>query len=296
MLADTQTTTDDDFGDGMDDLDADFGSESSEEEEEPAAPPPARFRRFSVSAESMTPSATDEKWEKVVIPKSDEHRARIAKAVAHNLLFRQLDEAQRKDVVDAMAEKIFGKDEVVIQQGAVGDFFYVVDDGELECYINKDGGQVKVAHYTAGGAFGELALMYNAPRAATVIARSRRTALWALDRVTFRKILMESTSRKRRMFESFLEEVPLLATLEPYERLKIADALESVVFEPGAVVVKQGDMGDDFYIIESGNASVVKVDKEGKSHEMPGLKKGDYFGGMYCKRRRCRAEASQTMY
>lgn len=137
---------------------------------------------------------------------------------------------------------------------------------------------VKVTDYGPNGSFGELALMYNAPRAATVISTQECT-LWALDRVTFRRILMENTSRKRRMYEEFLEEVTLLADLEPYERHKIADALDSVVYSDGDVVISQGDVGDAFYIIESGEAIVSQTDDNGVEHVMQSLKKGDYFGG-----------------
>lgn len=103
--------------------------------------------------------------------------------------------------------------------------------------------------------------MYNAPRAATVRATSD-AVVWALDRVTFRRILMETTNKKLKMYEEFLEEVPLLKSLEPYERHKIAEALESVTFEDGETVIKQGDVGENFYIIESGEARVVKVGAE----------------------------------
>jgi CRP-like cAMP-binding protein len=115
-----------------------------------------------------------------------------------------------------------------------------------------------VFNYEAGGSFGELALMYNAPRAATVRCTSS-AVLWALDRVTFRRILMENTSKKRRMYENFLEEVPLLVSLEAYERHKIADALESVTFNDGDVIIKQGDVGDAFYILETGECRVTQV-------------------------------------
>ncbi|KAJ3101297.1 hypothetical protein HDU97_001537 [Phlyctochytrium planicorne] len=256
--------------------------EDEEEEDHFTAPPPPptnynRGRRTSVSAESMAPS-TDANYERVVIPKSEEQRARIDASIRGNFLFRACDEEQYADVVAAMSEKKVVPGEEVIKQGGVGDFFYVVETGNLDVLVARNGqAPIKVTDYTAGGSFGELALMYNAPRAATVIATSD-CVLWALDRVTFRRILMENTSRKRRMYEAFLEEVPLIVSLEPYERHKIADALESVVFNDGDVVIRQGESGENFYIIESGEAIVTQTDAEGVEHVLPGLKKGDYFG------------------
>jgi cAMP-dependent protein kinase regulator len=90
---------------------------------------------------------------------------------------------------------------------------------------------------------------------------------------------MENTSRKRRMYESFLEEVPLLRSLESYERHKIADALESTYFEDGEEVVKEGDVGDNFYIVESGEAIAYKIAEDGSKQEVYRYEKGGYFGG-----------------
>ena len=73
----------------------------------------------------------------------------------------------------------------------------------------------QVGNIQAGGSFGELALMYNAPRAATVVSAESGCTVWALDRVTFRKILMTSASERRKMYEGFLGEVPLLDGLKP---------------------------------------------------------------------------------
>nr|AAA33015.1 cAMP-dependent protein kinase regulatory subunit [Blastocladiella emersonii] len=267
-------STDDGFGTEDDDDDDD------DEDDEAAIPPPVvnRGRRTSVSAESMAPTAHDVDAVKTVIPKSDEQRARIQASIGNNFLFRNLDEDQYTDVVNAMAEKKVAAGEVVIRQGGVGDYFYVVETGALDVFVNRNGnGDVKVTDYSAGGSFGELALMYNAPRAATVVATAE-SVLWALDRVTFRRILMDHTSRKRRMYEAFLEEVPLLSSLEPYERHKIADALESVAYADGDVVIRQGDVGENFYIIEAGDAEVIKIDENGEEHHFRPLHKGNYFG------------------
>ena len=127
-----------------------------------------------------------------------------------------------------------------------------------------------------GGSFGELALMYNAPRAATVVSTEKESTLWALDRVTFRRILMDSAFQRRRMYESFLEEVPLFANLSLYERSKIADALDTKKYSPGETIIEEGAIGEHFFLLESGEAEVYK--KESGDKVLKEYKKGDYFG------------------
>lgn len=251
-------------------------------------------RRTSVSAESLDPSQATP-MAKTVIPKSASQRARIEASIKGNLLFRNLDDEQHADVLNAMKEVRVPENTEVIVQGAVGDFFYVVESGQFEVWVKPpashrydpatrrtiaDQAPAKmVARIEAGGSFGELALMYNAPRAATVVSTSPSSTLWALDRVTFRSILMEHTSRKRKMYEHFLGEVNILVSLETHERAKIADALEEKVYEEGEAVVIEGEVGKNFYIIESGTAQVLKRSPEGHDEEVSTLGRGDYFGG-----------------
>ncbi|KAL1846769.1 hypothetical protein VTK73DRAFT_213 [Phialemonium thermophilum] len=247
---------------------------------------PAQYnfaRRTSVSAESLKPEAFDN-WSPPVHPKTPEQLERLKKAIAGNFLFSHLDDEQSALILGALVEKpIPAKDIKVITQGDAGDYFYIVEKGSFDVYVNPSGtlqpgpeglGK-KVGTITAGGSFGELALMYNAPRAATVVSAEPNCTLWALDRLTFRRILMESTFAKRRMYESFLEEVPLLSTLTPYERSKIADALESQKFPPGSVIIREGEPGTSFYLLESGEAEAYK---SGNPRPVMRYGKGDFFG------------------
>ncbi|CAI6342429.1 unnamed protein product [Periconia digitata] len=241
-------------------------------------------RRTSVSAESLNPaSSANDNWVPPFHPKTDEQQARLRSAVAGNFLFSHLDDEQSAQVLGALQEKpIPTKGIKVILQGDVGDYFYVVEKGLFDIYVNPsgklengpDGLGTKVSSVGQGGSFGELALMYNAPRAATVVTAEQST-LWALDRVTFRRILMDSAFQRRRMYEGFLEEVPLLSSLTPYERSKIADALETKKFPPGTTIIQEGDVGESFYILESGEADVYK---RGNSKSLKRYQKGDYFG------------------
>ncbi|KAF2020238.1 camp-dependent protein kinase A regulatory subunit [Aaosphaeria arxii CBS 175.79] len=241
-------------------------------------------RRTSVSAESLNPaSSANDNWSPPFHQKSEDQQARLKVAVSGNFLFSHLDDEQSTQVLGALQEKpIPTKGIKVIQQGDVGDYFYVVESGSFDYYVNPsgklepgpDGLGNKVGSVGTGGSFGELALMYNAPRAATVIS-SEPSTLWALDRVTFRRILMDSAFQRRRMYEGFLEEVPLLASLTPYERSKIADALETKKYPAGTTIIKEGDVGESFYILESGEADVYKRESE---ESLKRYKKGDYFG------------------
>ena len=243
-------------------------------------------RRTSVSAESMNPTASDsDDWKPPSHPKSAEQVDRIRTAVKSNFLFSHLAEEQLQTVLAALFEKpIPAKGIKVISQGDVGDNFYIVERGTFDVHIHPSGSIQagpeglgnKVSSIGPGGSFGELALMYNANRAATVISTEGNSLLWALDRMTFRRILMDAAFQKRRMFESFLEEVPLLSTLAPYERAKIADALETQRFQPGSTIIREGDKGESFYILESGNAAVYK--NESGNSVLRTYVKGDYFG------------------
>ena len=77
------------------------------------------------------------------------------------------------------------------------------------------------------------------------------------------------------MYETFLSTVPLLSGLNTWEKAKIADALETEVFEKGEVVISQGDVGEYFYLVESGEAEVI-IEGRGVVRQ---YQRGDYFGG-----------------
>jgi len=64
--------------------------------------------------------------------------------------------------------------------------------------------------YNPGESFGELALLYNVPRAATITVKSDECELFSLDRSTFNSIVKESIEKKRDKYDEFLERVEIL--------------------------------------------------------------------------------------
>lgn len=127
-------------------------------------------------------------------------------------------------------------------------------------------------------AFGELTLLYSSPRAATVVALED-CLLWSLDRACFNGIVKESSVKRRDRFEQFVQKIDLLADLDPYERNKLCDVLQSQVFKDGEAVIKQGDIGDTFFFIEGGEAIATKSEGDGQeAKQVYSYKENDYFG------------------
>lgn len=109
-------------------------------------------------------------------------------------MFQALDDKALNIVIDACEEVRFKKDETLIEQGDnAGDCMYVLEAGSLRClklYPGKTE-QTFLKNYEPGEGFGELALLYNAPRAATIIA-NEDSIVWRLDRGTFNHIVKAS--------------------------------------------------------------------------------------------------------
>ncbi|XP_043079621.1 protein kinase, cAMP-dependent, regulatory, type II, alpha, B [Puntigrus tetrazona] len=257
-----------------------------EEEEEEVAPPPSKCnRRVSVCAEAYNPDEDEDEGsdQRVVHPKTDAQRQRLQEACRDILLFKTLEQDQFAEVLDSMFEVLVKPGECIINQGDDGDNFYVIERGVFEIVIQKDGVSRCVGCYDHKGSFGELALMYNTPRAATIRA-SQEGALWALDRATFHRLIVKNNAKKRKMYETFIESAPLLKSLQLSERMKIVDVVGMKTFSDGELIIRQGDSADCFYIVESGEVKIMIRSKtqagqrSQREVEVARCSRGQYFG------------------
>jgi cAMP-dependent protein kinase regulator len=132
--------------------------------------------------------------------------------------------------------------------------------------------------YTSGDAFGELALLYNTPRAATISAKTD-AILWSLDRETFTHIVKASTQQKREKNKEFLKHVDILSNLGEDELLQIQDSIKPGLYHKGDYIIREGEMGDVFYILEEGPCVALKTIEPGKPPiEVKQYTLGEYFG------------------
>jgi cAMP-dependent protein kinase regulator len=249
-------------------------SSSSSELEEVVIPRRASTQRVSVSAEAYGSWNKVKIFEPPEVPKSEVQLGQIVSKLGCSFVFSSLDHRQKTVVAKAMKQVEFNPGDDVIIQGQPGDSLFFVESGKLECFKMIDEAKVFLKHYSANEAFGELALLYNVPRAASIQA-VEKSICWELDRETFTHIVKNAAIARRNHFESVLSRVELLSGMDNYERVQLADGLQSVNFSAGEVVIRQGDWGDLFYIVEEGNAVALKGNPEEVVFE---YKTGDYFG------------------
>eukprot|EP00039_Didymoeca_costata_P022921 m.5593 g.5593 ORF g.5593 m.5593 type:complete len:374 (-) comp3336_c0_seq2:124-1245(-) len=206
--------------------------------------------------------------------KADADKDFLKRTIGEIFMFKHLDTQDVDKLIEAMQIRKTLPGEEVIVQGADGDNIYVIASGLFDVYVQG----THVAEYTGQGHFGELSLLHNCPRAATVISVGHGS-LWSLDRYTFRGVVLSKNIATKDSYEERLSQCPLLQDLNPIERQTLADSLERCHFSHEDRIIYQGDPANEMYIILQGKAKVTRhVDNVQREVTVCELTEGDYFG------------------
>ena len=119
----------------------------------------------------------DSKFQLDYFAKSEESKTIIRRSLQQHYLFENLGKDDMEKMVNCMKSVIYQPNAIIINEGDVGDQFFLIESGEAIASVIGVG---DVAKYGVGGCFGELALIYNSPRAASVIAKSI-VKTWIID-------------------------------------------------------------------------------------------------------------------
>lgn len=145
----------------------------------------------------------------------------------------------------------------VVTIGEPGDRFYLVRSGRLDVLGPDD---AVLGSLGPGDGFGELALLDDRPRSATVRA-AEPSSLWSLDRGHFERWIRERFEIAARIRASAEERaalaaLPFFRDLQPQELGRILPRLVAVRVPAGETVFREGDVGDRYYIVRAGEADV----------------------------------------
>uniref|UniRef100_A0A0A9YG54 cAMP-dependent protein kinase type II regulatory subunit n=1 Tax=Lygus hesperus TaxID=30085 RepID=A0A0A9YG54_LYGHE len=266
--------------------------DDDEEDDEDEPPPvPADYRRKSVYTKGYNPDDEpddEEESEFGKFPKNEEMKKKLEATIKDNLLFRGLEPEQMTTIIDAMKEVPVRVGDEIIKQGDDGDYFYVIDSGVFEVFVKKDDGtDLLIRTYNNGGSFGELALMYNQPRSATVKAKTNGI-VFSLDRNAFQKIVVKSAHERRKLHEELLSKVSLFQGSNDVERQNIADVLSTMVYSNGERIIKEGDDADGMYFVVTGSVRVTRTDGSDEN-VIKIINQGEYFGELALLNKKPRA-------
>ncbi len=198
----------------------------------------------------------------------------IRETIGKNFFFDDMLPKHLSDFVDAFEPIELKKGITIIKQGEEADAFFVIGEGRVSFYV--DG--TKHSESAKGCCFGEIALLYSCPRAATVIADSNPTKLFRVDQKTFRSLLQKQSKILHAEKMGLLRSIDFLQDVDEIDLKRLGAAMVPKQFEPGDCIVKKGEDGDAFYVIKDGEVKVTDISVGSTKFDDVCLKSGDYFG------------------
>ncbi len=182
-----------------------------------------------------------------------------ARLLARTVFFRDLRVPELQALASHLSESRVEAGTAIVREGEVGDRFYIIAEGEAE--VTQGPEERRLNELAPGDAFGEIALLEDVPRTASVRARTAMR-LFALDRAHFHRWASERVAAMARL-RADLEEreklarMPVFAALSSSQLDRLITRLRIRRVPAGLAVFEQGDPGDRFYVVAEGEAEVV---------------------------------------
>lgn len=191
-----------------------------------------------------------------------EERKSVLKVLGRHFLFSSLSAGERDMLIEQMLHVEKQKGDVICTMGDKGDDCYIILTGI--CSVVKDGTQV--ASLSAGHTFGELSLLYDVPRTATIECLSPRVVLSVIRGATFRRSLARAKERTLNETLHFLNTHDIFSKLTVEEKMMLANALSSQTYEPGALLIDENisNTAEWMFLIQEGSVEVTDQYKNRK--------------------------------
>jgi CRP-like cAMP-binding protein len=157
-------------------------------------------------------------------------------------------------LIKGMKREEFAAGFTLITEGESGSKLYVVESGTLEVTINGS----LIRELSKGHMLGELALLYDAPRSATIQTKTP-CVLWSLRREIFKRIQAISATANQLQRARWLIASPDLAVLSPIELSRLVGTLQKTQYNPGDVIFKEGELSNLVVLIEKGHAKITST-------------------------------------
>eukprot|EP00934_Nitzschia_sp_Nitz4_P001254 Nitzschia sp. Nitz4//scaffold200_size39268//3333//5875//NITZ4_007610-RA/size39268-augustus-gene-0.66-mRNA-1//1//CDS//3329541268//1254//frame0 len=196
----------------------------------------------------------------------DNEKAFLLTELARNFLFSGLDADRLARLSSAFERVIVPKGTTIISQGAPGDYFFVLYSGNVVYYVDEKRVGSSYDQEDSAKCFGELALLFSAPRAATVMAESN-CVLYRLGQDDFRRVVEKKGDEIMQTRLDILETVPMLQEIDADTANALVDAMKVRHFKKGDVLFEKDDVINTFIIVQSGALRVSEIVWGGANYE-----------------------------
>ena len=176
----------------------------------------------------------------------------IRGTLKESFIFDQMDNFELKSIVQGFEPLNVSDGQKIFQQKEQADYFYIISEGEVEFQV--DGKTVGTAG--PGKSFGDLALLHKQPRTSTAIVKSATAKLFRLDQKTFSSISQKQAKDVEETKKNLLVTIDFLRDVGHYDLNRLARVMKPKFFRKDEVLVKSGDDGNWFYVIQEGEVKV----------------------------------------
>jgi ABC-type lipoprotein export system ATPase subunit/CRP-like cAMP-binding protein len=172
---------------------------------------------------------------------------------------------------------------VIFRQGDPANKFYIIIKGEVEVVLEHPNGEEVISGTMSQGQyFGEVGLLKDQPRTATIrVTQAAEAMLMALDREAFQQLMIDSEVTHREIATMMRQRVTvnqLMRILSKPTSTNLVQPADYIIstFQPGEIIVRQGDTAKRFYLIYSGAVEIMALEQDDRPFLR--LESGQHFG------------------
>ncbi|MDF1565200.1 MAG: cyclic nucleotide-binding domain-containing protein [Deltaproteobacteria bacterium] len=203
-------------------------------------------------------------------------------------LFAELDRQAFIDLVGRIKLENVGSGEILIEQGKPGDSVIVICAGgaRVERFDEESGKTIHLADLPGGTLVGEMALLTDAPRTASVVS-DRPSEIFVLSKQDLEEVARKHPGVpaqlvgfcRRRLLSNLLNTSPIFAPFDKAAKEDLLRRFQSRVYERGQPLIHEGQETEGLFVILTGEVQVTKKDAAGGPPvTLANLREGEVLG------------------
>ena len=203
-------------------------------------------------------------------------------------LFSDLPKNAFIQLLHEMSMRNVARGETIIREGEVDDKFFIISDGKVKVTkMGEDGREITLAFLGDGAFFGEMAILSDTPRTATVVAEAD-SHIFEVSRQNLDEVIEQWVSvrhvlhrfYKQRLLANLMATSPIFQALSREQRKDLIEKFKSREVAAQEHILSVGDKAAGLYLILAGRVEVSAPDVDGGRNRLAHLKEGDIFGEM----------------